>query len=77
MCFVGDFISEYRNDAGARPWDRRRPLIVAKPPGNAPMESFVSKPPHGLKPDRSLMVAAMRASATNPDTKPTFPYGTP
>jgi hypothetical protein len=30
MCFVGDFISEYRNDAGARPWDRRRPLIVGE-----------------------------------------------
>ena len=45
--------------------------------GNAHMESFVSKPPHGLKRDRSLKVAAMRASATNPDTKPTFPHGTP
>jgi hypothetical protein len=44
MCFVGDFISEYRNDAGARPWDRRRPLIVGEAATRTWNRSFQNLP---------------------------------
>ena len=77
MCFVGDFIAEYRNDAGARPWDRRRPLIVGEAARQRAYGIVRFKTSPWPEAGRSLKVAAMRASATILTQNQPFPTARP